>query len=219
MNTAKDVFDRGIRQTQQMTALYDHFVVTVKIPHDQVSDILRYQLVDAISALDRLIHELIRKGIVEMFMNNRTRTQKFLSQPFRAETMIQAITYSDHCYIPRSQQETAEYVVNKEINDILSTKSFQAPDKIKEGLSYIWDESQKSVKLARAIAVPGNTDNEKQQTFEQKLKLIVERRNQIVHEGDIDPVTLNKRDLTKQDTLDAIAFIEKIGHAIYDFVK
>lgn len=218
MNNAKNIFAAGITQTRQMTALYDHFINDLHIPHEQVADILRFQIVYAVSGFDRLLHELIRKGVIEILFNRRVKTNKFLSHAFKAETLLKAIEYSDPSYIPASPQETTEYVVNKDMSEKLSFLSFQAPDKVKDGLSIIWNESQKMAIIADDIGIAGATINDRQKTLEQELSLIVQRRNQIAHEGDIDAVTNLKRDITKQQAEDAVNFISNVGLSIHKFV-
>ena len=41
-----------------------------------------------------------------------------------------------------------------------------------------------------------------------KLKLIVQRRNQIVHESDFDEIAMNKRAISENDVQSSIVFIE-----------
>ena len=72
--------------------------------------------------------------------------------------------------------------------------------------------------IADDIGIVGATINDRQKSLEQELSLIVERRNQIAHEGDIDPVTNIKRDITKQQAEDAVNFISKVGFSIHKFV-
>jgi hypothetical protein len=53
-----------------------------------------------------------------------------------------------------------------------------------------------------------------------QLRVIVERRNKIAHEADIDPSFPDARwPISLKDTLDSIAFIEQVGQAIFDEVK
>ena len=56
------------------------------------------------------------------------------------------------------------------------------------------------------MGVPGATDNDKQRYLSQRLDLLVERRNQIAHESDME--VNGKRAITKQEVDDAISFIE-----------
>ena len=56
------------------------------------------------------------------------------------------------------------------------------------------------------------------QDIKARLKLIVERRN-IAHEADIDPTFPGQHwPIRRQDAEEALAFVEKIGEAIYKLV-
>lgn len=62
---------------------------------------------------------------------------------------------------------------------------------------------------------PTRSENDRKKLLEQKIRLIIIRRNQIVHEGDIDPLTTNKRDILKSDVLDSIKFVNSFVHAVH----
>lgn len=218
MNVALGVFRDGIRETRQMTAVYDHFVNDLHISHNEVADILRAQVVNAVSSFDRLLHELVRKGVVECFTGIRTKTNKFLNQQFKAETLIKSIEFTKSGFIPTSAQDTPQYLVEQEMAERLSFLAFQAPDKVKDALSMIWDEPHKMQVLAVDMNLTGASLNDKQKKLEQQLQLIVDRRNQIAHEGDVDPFTHQKRQITREQAHDTIDFMEKLGVSIHKFV-
>jgi hypothetical protein len=50
------------------------------------------------------------------------------------------------------------------------------------------------------------------------LKNIVLRRNQIVHESDIDLLTGIEQDIVKEDVADSVTFISKLGNEIFNLV-
>ncbi|MFX3720929.1 hypothetical protein ACJBPZ_11155, partial [Streptococcus suis] len=52
---------------------------SVAIP-EQFEDLLRSQVVNAVSAFDKLMHDLIRIGMVNIFENQRPSTSKYLSE-------------------------------------------------------------------------------------------------------------------------------------------
>ena len=215
MKNAFVVFEEGIRETRKMSTVYDHFINDLHIPHDEVADILRAQIVNAVSVLDRFVHELVNIGVVETFMGTRVKTLKFLNQPFKAETLIKSIEFSKPGFIPASANENPQYLIENEMREKMSFLAFEAPDKVRDALSYIWDEKHKMQAIAVDMALPGATDNDKQKYLEQRLQLIVDRRNQIAHEGDIDPSLNKKRRVDKKMSSDAIDFIEKFGESIY----
>jgi len=218
MRNALNVFQEGINEVRKMTIVYDHFVVELNISHDEVSDILRAQIVNAVSAFDRLIHELVNIGVVEVFLGTRIRTSKFLNQPFKAETLIKSLEFSSPGFIPASVNDNPRFLVEKEMREKMSYLAFEAPDKVRDALSYIWDNEHKLLAIAKDMALSGANDNEKQKNLEQELQLIVDRRNQIAHEGDIDPMTNTKRSITKDNAKECVDFLEKTGLSIYRLV-
>ena len=55
-------------------------------------------------------------------------------------------------------------------------------------------------------------------TVKQRLNLVVTRRNAIVHEADLNPVSLNKQDIKSEDIIEIVNFLEKLGNVICDYV-
>lgn len=218
MTTALNVFNNGIAEARKMTIVYEHFVRDLNIPHDEVADILRAQIVNAVSAFDRLIHELVNLGVVETFLGSRVKTKKFLNQPFKAETLIKSLEFTSPGFMPSSANDNPQFLVEKEMREKMSYLAFEAPDKVKDALSYIWDNDHKMQTIAVDMGLAGATPNDQQKKLEQELQLIVDRRNQIAHEGDVDPTTNTKRTITKNNSKDCIDFIEKLGLSIYKFV-
>ena len=51
-----------------------------------------------------------------------------------------------------------------------------------------------------------------------QLRLIVSRRNQIVHEADIELTTGGKRQISKNDCESSVSFMGKLGEAIVKLV-
>lgn len=92
------------------------------------------------------------------------------------------------------------------------TLAFQAPEKIADALSLIWDEPHKWQTIAAAIGI-------NQSTLTTQLKTIINRRNQIVHEADLDLLSGVRNTLDKADIDDVINFIESLSEAIFNAVK
>ena len=89
--------------------------------------------------------------------------------------------------------------------------SFQQPDRIAEAVRLF-----SPIELWNEI---GALLGEDPQNLKTQLKLIVERRNKIAHEAEIDPSYPGQRwPINRTDTEDALAFIEKIGESIYGLV-
>jgi uncharacterized protein YqgV (UPF0045/DUF77 family) len=58
-----------------------------------------------------------------------------------------------------------------------------------------------------------------QATITTKLKTIISRRNQIVHEADLDLLTGVRNTVDKADIDDVVPFIETLSEAIFNAVK
>ena len=78
MNNAHNVFIKIINDTRQTIVLYDCFYQVMNPPCDY-SDLLRWQWVQSVSALDKLIHDLVKIGICQAFKGTRNQTSKFQS--------------------------------------------------------------------------------------------------------------------------------------------
>jgi len=201
MLNAKGVFHKNIRQANELGGLYEHLSTTVAIPA-QFDDLLRSQIVDAVSAFDKLMHDLIRIGMVKIFDNQRPPTSKYLSETVAIQHLPSLATGA----IPPPPVRFEEIVREK-----LSKLSFQDPVKIAEGLSYIWNETQKWQQIAQGL---GMSDDD----AKRKQKLIVTRRNAIVHEADLDPVTNTKQAITRAEATETSDFLLMLGNRICDLV-
>jgi hypothetical protein len=78
-------------------------------------------------------------------------------------------------------------------------------------LSYIWDEKHKWQKIGAAMAI-------KEEQARTQLKLIVDRRNKIAHEADVDITSGGKFAISKSDCESTVLFIEKCGEEIVKLV-
>lgn len=99
-----------------------------------------------------------------------------------------------------------------EIRKGLSYKSFQQPDKIAEVIRQISDK-----KLWDEVAIKMSKPPE---DIKQQLTLIVDRRNKIAHEADIDP-TLNIGNrwyIDESMVGDTVDFIEQVVESIHQIL-
>jgi hypothetical protein len=90
--------------------------------------------------------------------------------------------------------------------------SFQDPDKITQILSLIWNETHKWQKISTILFID-------ERVLKIELRNIVIRRNQIVHEGDIDMFTSQIQDIRENDVYNSVEFIKKLTDAIYALIS
>ena len=76
MVNAYQCFCTLMQDTKNTCALYDYLHQVVKPPYDY-NDLLRWQWAQSVSALDKLIHDIVRIGMRESFSGNRPITDKF----------------------------------------------------------------------------------------------------------------------------------------------
>lgn len=201
MHSSYLLFKKNIDETKRLSDVYEYLNSNISVPL-AFEDILRSQVVYAVSAFDKLIHDLVRVGIVDIFNGKRTPTGKYLSEPISIDLHQQLINAD----IPPK-----EHIFEQAIFKKFKTVSYQEPSKVSDGLSYIWNEKQKWQKIAEYMS-----ENDK--SVKTQLKLIASRRNTIVHEADIDPSTGEKYAITSQESSGIIDFLERCGEAIYSLV-
>ena len=219
MTDAYIEFTNCIKLVRSLKAIYEYLVNSIRLSRLDVSDILRVQLVNTVSAMDRYLHEIIRIGIGEIFQGKRIATNKFKSLSLSSSTVLKIKTLIESpSATPLSPEDDYNYWINREIVEKLSFYAFQHPDKIKDGLAYIWNEEQKWQVVAKDMGITGLNDNEKRNKLQEQLILISERRNQIVHEADIDPVINLRRDIVQSDIDDLISFIEQFVTSVHKIV-
>lgn len=216
MQTAHTQFSANIKYVRELDILYHFLKDEQKLPND-LSDLLRAEIVYVVSALDKLIHELVRIGMIEIFNGNRPKTPTFEGFTISAKTLgkikemiIKKAENSN--FVPQTPDEMPEYWFEQQIVLTHKKEAFQAPDKIKNALSLIWSEEYKWQKIATLLST-------NQKDLQTTLNEIITRRNQIVHEADINLQTGLRNEIIDTDVTYSVDFIEKLGTAIYNLVK
>jgi hypothetical protein len=159
------------------------------------SDILRAQYVLAVSALDHYVHEVARLGMLDMFDGKRPPSAAYLRFRISLNCMGpgQVISRSD---------------VEAEIRSQHSFVAFQRPDKVADGIRLISE-----VKLWDAVAA---RIGQKPELVKQQLSLVVERRNKIAHEADLDPTYPKTRwPISAADVNGVVDFLVDVVEAIH----
>ncbi len=214
MQTAHNQFLHNIKYIRELDSLYHFLKDSQKLSND-LSDLLRAELVYAVSALDKLVHELIRIGMIEAFRGNRHKTKAFERFTISAKTLDkirETIIERQNITSPPIPDDLPEYWFEQEVVLKHKSNSYQDPQKIADGLSLIWEEPHKWQKISGVIS----SDEKNTKT---QLEIIVARRNQIVHEADIDLQTGLRNIISDIDAKESVDFIEKIGTAIFECVR
>lgn len=203
MLRAKQIFDIGINRVRNVDSVFVHLTSHLGFNPYDVSDLLRSEIVYSLSSFDRLIHDLVKAGMIESFKGLRTPTNAYNN--FN-------ISLSQFEAIRSASIPPVEFVFGQTITSSHKHLSFQDPEKVSEALSLIWHENHKWQKIATEMGINQND-------LKTELKNIVIRRNQIVHEGDFDLFTGNIQNISHSDTQQSVNFIDQLGNTIYDLVK
>ncbi len=246
MQSALDQFRISIGRVRDLIALHNSVKAQATDALD-VSDILRAALVLSVSALDYYVHEVVTLGMLEIHRGQRSEpipsantTQSAFSRfqvslggarqdrltAIDIASWLEADIQQAQGYEFLQQSQTISTLIptisssilnrlnntpwlESEIRERLGYQSFQQADKIADAIRYIsdkklWDEV--AVQMARSA-----------KDIKQQLNSIVDRRNKIAHEADIDP-TFNIGNRWNIDEVlvgDAVDFIEVMVESIH----
>ena len=207
MNNYLTLFDNNVAQARSLSTIYINLRDGVHIEDIYNNNLLKAQLVNVVSAFDMFLHGIVKKGVIEIFNKTRKETPKFQSFAFQAKTILKLIEVMSPGFMPSSSDDIPDVILEKELSDKLSFMSFQSPDKVTDALSLIWGEPHKMQVLAADMNISGCNTNEKANNLKQELTTIIQRRNQIAHEGDINPATQLPRSIELSDVNKASEFI------------
>jgi hypothetical protein len=190
-------FQENLRRVRDLGSLAAA-VRTMTTSAVDVSDIWRAQIVLVVSALDHFVHELARLGMIEIAKGTRLKTEGYLRFGMPLEAVESALGGMP-----------PEDWVGETVREKHSWQSFQDPDKLADAIRII-----SPVRIWESVGAQMHLPSRDVKT---RLKLIVDRRNKIAHEADLDPSSPGFRwsinELTVNETLD---FIESLGNAIFE---
>jgi len=186
-------FRENITRIRGLGGVYTTFsnVTTAVV---DLTDLLRAQIVMIVSALDLYVHEITRTGMLEIYNGNRPQTDSFLRFQVTLDSAIDGIA-----------NPTVSDWLDIEIRERHSHLSFQDPDNVADAVRRF-----SSCELWPSVARELHIDV---QDVKNRVRAIVKRRNQIVHEADLDPTypgTIIRRSITPADVTSTVDFIQDV---------
>jgi len=172
----------------------------------KTEDLLRSEFVSKVSALDLYVHELVVQKMVANFRMAGQLTdsaRKFQISLSTAHQMIMSNGIGESCDF-----------LEIEIRERHAHLSFQHPDKIAEAIRLIsncdlWAE------VSLKTGANEKTKKEKSKQIRTALTAIINRRNKIVHEGDLNNDTPRRPlDIDRKHVEEASALLKEIVTAI-----
>lgn len=141
-------------------------------------ELLRAEWVARLSALDLYIHELVAQRMREIFEGVRPTTPGFLKFQIPNDVLVRILK-------PQSLTDRSS-AFELEVRNKLSILTYQDPEKIADAIRLIsdvelWNE------IALKLGATKETKNVEGKKLKLELSLIVQRRNKIAHEGDLQP--------------------------------
>ena len=200
MQSTLSSFQDNISRVKALHALYIAFSSSVTVAVD-LTDILRAEIVLAASALDHYVHELTWKGMTECWRGARPATDQF--KKFRMQVDAAVAIMSN------PTQGTA--IFEAEVRGRHAFASFMQPDKIADAVRLfsdvkLWDDVSHELGISSKDA-------------RDSIAVIVNRRNQIAHEADIDPSYPGQRwPIDEAMVASMVTTIEQIVIAIHKVV-
>jgi hypothetical protein len=197
MQSAIEQFRISISRIRSLIAVYS-FVEAQTTSALDISDMLRAALVMTVSALDYYIHEVTKLGMLEIYRGQRPEVPAF--------SRFQVSLGSFHCSLNATPSDDSW--LENEIQLRHGYKSFQQSEKIAEAIRLIsekklWEEVSKCMGITP-------------QTVKQKIDLIVDRRNKIAHEADVNPTYPGDLwPIDETSVKEAVDFIEQVVETIH----
>ncbi|MFC1861331.1 HEPN domain-containing protein, partial [Chloroflexota bacterium] len=145
------------------------------------------------------IHEITRLGMLEVYVGTRPQTNAFLRSQISMET---AMTFTIASGISGFEAE---------IREKHSYLAFQQPDRVADAIR-LFSNIELWSQVAIRLTLPAND-------VKSKLQLIIDRRNKIAHEADLDPSFPGTRwPISVSDVVSTIDFIDAVCEAIHSLV-
>jgi hypothetical protein len=204
MQSAIDLFRISIARVRVLIDVHNSLKAQASSVLD-LSDMLRAAFVLAVSALDYYIHEVVRIGMLEIHRGLRPEPPAFSGFEISLGSARAGINAG----------QNIDSWLEDEIRQRLSYKSFQKPDNIVKAVLLISNK-----KLWKEVSINMGRLAKDAEDIKNQLSLIVDRRNKIAHEADIDPsYPIGNRwpidELLVNETVD---FIEQVVESIHNIL-
>ena len=206
MQRAINTFKLNIESVKQLDIIFQHLEQN-NVKTLDLSEILRAEIVLAVSALDNFISNIVYFGLLQTFEGSKIIPEDLI-KPYNdiqldMKTVVEIMNASN--------PDEKSIILGNYIMKVNSKKPYQDPKQIESallllGIKQLWTKI--------GITLSMNAEDVKKE-----LANIVWQRHKIAHEADFDYLTQSKRTRDRITTLKAIEFIEKLCSEIYNIVK
>lgn len=175
--TPKAYFHDVWLRADLFTALHA-YVSTNASPALDPSELLRAEWAMRVSALDLYVHEVVAQNLLKIFQGKRHTPPGFTKLQISSDTIVTIRM--------NGTGVASDNAFDLCVRTKLERVTYQFPDDIADGIRLIsdielWNE------IAKHYGSTGATVKPAAKKLKDDLKRVVERRNKIVHEGDLQP--------------------------------
>ena len=196
MKAALEQFEQNLTRARNLVGL-SASLSSLTTQAVDTTDLLRAALILSVSALDHFVHEFTRIGMLDVHAQAKPGTPAYLEFKVSLSSAREALAGESSSWLDREIRKTHGWL------------SFQHPDKIANAIRLV-----STVDLWQAVALRRNEDVK---ATKAQLGAIVDRRNKIAHEADLDPGNPGERwPIDRPLVEEAIDFIESTIRAIYE---
>lgn len=212
MSREKDFFDQQVASLGSLASIYER----VDWDKDCFSNLnkdhlLRSEFILIVSAFDNYLHNIVRRKITESFFSTAPLPDKMnLEMPVR---IFQELMGGTDDTDTDARTETRRQLFDSALRKQLSESSFQSPRSV-EYAAGLLQIVQLWKTVASAMNVAAHTNSYTPENVRNQLALIVQRRNQIAHEADIVPGSLEMREIDTQTVSDCRIFLTRLADSI-----
>ena len=196
MKAALEQFEQNLTRARNLVGL-SASLSSLTTQAVDTTDLLRAALILSVSALDHFVHEFTRIGMLDVHAQAKPGTPAYVEFKVSLSSAQEALADESSSWLDREIRKTHGWL------------SFQHPDKIANAIRLV-----STVDLWQAVALRRNEDVK---ATKAQLGAIVDRRNKIAHEADLDPGNPGERwPIDRPLVEEAIDFIESTIRAIYE---
>jgi len=198
-------FRDNIKRINNRFEIIDLLYAQKKI--EEANDILRYQIIYAMSALDFFMHEIYCFGLLKIFRNEKPRTYKYNEYKIPLKLLEQALY----------DAENIDYHLKETFIDLNRNFTFMSPGRIRELLNIISSEDEFA--MAEKILKDKNIISDHDR-LDHILDKIYDRRNKIAHQTDINHGNRdgNKNTISKGDVEESMNIISHLVETLYKII-
>ncbi len=195
MSFELQAFETSIERCRGLVVAAGYLSQQAPALEETAADILRAALAQAVSALDRFVHERVRTSMLDAARGMRSRTTSFSRFPVPLASALDNVPHGPIA---------VDAWLSPAITEQHGILSFQRAEKIADAVRLVV-----TVENGLWPAVAAALEEPDVKFLKERLDLIVDRRNQIVHQDDAETAS-GRAAIDELLVLDAIDFVSSI---------